>query len=369
MARVASDIAFTPIVKSLQARKGSRRAYAHMEANGSWRTDITPELEAFIAAQRSVFLATVNGEGQPYIQHRGGPPGFLRALDPRTLAFVDFSGNRQYITSGNLLENPKAHLFLIDYRQRKRVKIWGEARMVEADDAWLSRLMPEGYKARPEQVLLCDHPGQHPAQAEVAGGPAADHRAGDAEHDGEDPAHRIRTGLDQPGQDADDEAAEDVTEDSTEHVASRSVVGMTRGILAAGCARQQQPWSPCTCPCRAGSGCAGTRWEFVPVRVGMRAQHAGDHELRAGEFLAEHAHERDGAAFAHVHRRLAEEVLAGLVDRVLQPRRQRRRIPAGARLLQVQADLCAVRRILQQFPAAVRRRACRPAWAAGAGSA
>ncbi len=154
MARVASDIAFTPIVKSLQARKGSRRAYAHMEANGSWRTDITPELEAFIAAQRSVFLATVNGEGQPYIQHRGGPPGFLRALDPRTLAFVDFSGNRLYITSGNLLENPKAHLFLIDYRQRKRVKIWGEARMVEADDAWLSRLMPEGYKARPEQVLL-----------------------------------------------------------------------------------------------------------------------------------------------------------------------------------------------------------------------
>ena len=154
MARIASDIAFTPIVKSLQARKGSRRAYAHMEQNGSWQTDITPELAEFIAAQRSVFLATVNAEGQPYIQHRGGPPGFLRVLDEHTLGFVDFSGNRQFISSGNLIENPKAHLFLIDYQQRKRVKVWGEARMVEATDAWLAKLMPEGYKARPEQVLL-----------------------------------------------------------------------------------------------------------------------------------------------------------------------------------------------------------------------
>jgi uncharacterized protein len=154
MERVSSDIAFTPIVKSLQARKGSRRAYAHMEQAGAWETRITPDLADFIAAQRSVFLATVNGEGQPYIQHRGGPPGFLRVVDEHTLAFVDFTGNRQYISSGNLLENPKAHLFLIDYQQRKRVKVWGEAKMVEATDEWLATLMPEGYKARPEQVLL-----------------------------------------------------------------------------------------------------------------------------------------------------------------------------------------------------------------------
>ncbi len=154
MPKPSSDIAFTPIVKSLQERKGSRRAYANMERNGSWETEISPDLEAFIAAQRSVFLATVNSDGQPYIQHRGGPPGFLRVVDRKTLAFVDFSGNRQYISSGNLLENPKAHLFLIDYQHRKRVKIWGEARMVEATDDWLARLMPEGYKARPEQVLL-----------------------------------------------------------------------------------------------------------------------------------------------------------------------------------------------------------------------
>jgi predicted pyridoxine 5'-phosphate oxidase superfamily flavin-nucleotide-binding protein len=152
--RYASDIAFTPTVKALQLRKGSRRAYAHMEEAGSWQTRITPDLEAFIAEQRSVFLATVNAEGQPYIQHRGGPPGFLRVLDEQTLAFVDFAGNRQFISTGNLAENPKAHLFLIDYRLRKRVKIWGEVRVVDVDAELLARLMPEGYKARPEQIMI-----------------------------------------------------------------------------------------------------------------------------------------------------------------------------------------------------------------------
>lgn len=152
--RYASDVAFTPAVKALQKRKGSRRAYANMEENGSWETKITPELEAFIAEQRSMFLATVNADGQPYIQHRGGPPGFLRVLDAHTLAFVDFVGNRQYISTGNLAENPKAHLFLVDYRHRKRVKVWGDARMVETTPELLARLMPEGYRAKPDQVLL-----------------------------------------------------------------------------------------------------------------------------------------------------------------------------------------------------------------------
>ena len=150
----ASDIAFTPTIKALQSLKGSRRAYARMEESGSWQTSITPDLAAFIAEQRSVFLATVNSEGQPYIQHRGGPPGFLRVLDDRMLAFIDFSGNRQFISTGNLAENPKAHLFLIDYRHRRRVKIWGEARAVAVDDDLLARLRPEGYKARSEQVLV-----------------------------------------------------------------------------------------------------------------------------------------------------------------------------------------------------------------------
>jgi uncharacterized protein len=150
----SSDVAFTPSVKAVQTRKGSRGAYARMEERGGWKTRITPDLADFIGAQTSIFLATVSADGQPYIQHRGGPPGFLRVLDDRTLGFADFAGNRQYITQGNLAENPKAHLFLIDYAQRKRVKVWGEASVVEGDAALLAKLMPEGYKARPEQVIL-----------------------------------------------------------------------------------------------------------------------------------------------------------------------------------------------------------------------
>jgi predicted pyridoxine 5'-phosphate oxidase superfamily flavin-nucleotide-binding protein len=150
----SSDVAFTPTVKAIQARKGSRRGYAHQEEKGAWPTTIPPDLKAFIEAQTSVFLATANRDGQPYIQHRGGPAGFLRVLDETTIAFVDFAGNRQYITTGNLLDNPKAYLFLIDYTYRRRIKIWGTARIVEADEALLAKLMPETYKARPEQVVI-----------------------------------------------------------------------------------------------------------------------------------------------------------------------------------------------------------------------
>jgi predicted pyridoxine 5'-phosphate oxidase superfamily flavin-nucleotide-binding protein len=149
-----SDVAFTDTVKAIQRRKGSRSAYARMEAGGSWEQAITPDLKTEIEAQTSVFLATANRAGQPYIQHRGGPAGFLRVLDEHTLGFADFTGNRQYITQGNLEENPKAHLFLIDYAQRRRIKLWGTARVVEGDDALLQRLMPAGYRARPEQALV-----------------------------------------------------------------------------------------------------------------------------------------------------------------------------------------------------------------------
>lgn len=150
----ASDIVFSPTVKAIQTRKGSRDGYARMEAKGSWPTTITPDLANFIAAQTSIFLATANADGQPYIQHRGGPPGFLRVLDDKTIAFVDYTGNRQYITAGNLADNPKAQLFLIDYIDRQRIKIWGEARIVEGDDALTAQLMPADYDARPEQVLI-----------------------------------------------------------------------------------------------------------------------------------------------------------------------------------------------------------------------
>ena len=150
----SSDVAFTATVKAIQARKGSRRSYAQMEEKGGWTTVITPELADFIAAQTSVFLATANAEGQPYIQHRGGPPGFLRVLDDKTIGFVDFAGKRQYITQGNLADNPKAYLFLIDYAHRRRIKIWGTARVVEGDVELMKKLMPEGYRARPEQVIF-----------------------------------------------------------------------------------------------------------------------------------------------------------------------------------------------------------------------
>jgi len=150
----SSDIAFTPAVKAIQQRKGSRKAYARMEEAGDWKTRIDEYLKAFIEQQTSVFMATVNGDGQPYIQHRGGPAGFLRVLDSETIGFVDFIGNKQYISLGNLAENPKAHLFLIDYANRRRVKIWGEARVVEGDEKLTTRLMPPAYKARASQVIL-----------------------------------------------------------------------------------------------------------------------------------------------------------------------------------------------------------------------
>lgn len=152
--RYASDIAFTPTVKAVQQRKGSRASYERMEAGRGWSTTITPDLADFIAAQTSVFFGTASADGQPYIQHRGGPPGFLRVLDERTVAFADYRGNRQYISQGNLADNPKAFLFLIDYAHRQRIKIWGAARVVEDDAQLVQSLMPEGYKARPEQAFV-----------------------------------------------------------------------------------------------------------------------------------------------------------------------------------------------------------------------
>ena len=149
-----SDVAFTPTVKAIQQRKGSRANYERMETGRGWSTTITPDLADFIAAQTSVFLGTASADGQPYIQHRGGPPGFLRVLDERTIAFADYRGNRQYISQGNLADNPQAFLFLIDYAHRQRIKIWGEARVVEDDPQLVQSLMPEGYKARPEQAFI-----------------------------------------------------------------------------------------------------------------------------------------------------------------------------------------------------------------------
>ncbi len=142
MNKPVSDVAFTPAVKAEQARRGSRAQYERMERTKSWPDRITPDLAALLENTRSFFLGTASADGQPYIQHRGGPPGFLKVLDERTLGFADLAGNRQYITAGNLAENPRAIIFLMDYARRLRIKIWGRARVVEDDDKLLSRLRP-----------------------------------------------------------------------------------------------------------------------------------------------------------------------------------------------------------------------------------
>jgi predicted pyridoxine 5'-phosphate oxidase superfamily flavin-nucleotide-binding protein len=150
----SSDVAFTPAVKAIQARKGSREGYARVEENGGWRTEIDDKLAGFLANTNSFYLATATADGQPYIQHRGGPTGFIKILDKTAIAFADFTGNRQYLTQGNLSENPKAYIFIMDYAHRRRVKIWGEAKVIDDDPALTEALMPKGYKARPEQVIL-----------------------------------------------------------------------------------------------------------------------------------------------------------------------------------------------------------------------
>jgi len=150
----SSDVAFTPAVKAIQTKKGSREGYAEVERNGGWRTEIDDKLAAFLANTNSFYLATATADGQPYIQHRGGPKGFVKVLDKHTIAFADYAGNRQYLTQGNLSENSKAHIFIMDYAHRRRVKLWGEARVIGDDPALLDSLMPKGYRARPEQVIL-----------------------------------------------------------------------------------------------------------------------------------------------------------------------------------------------------------------------
>jgi len=155
MATAASDIAFTDAVKAVQTRRGSREIYARREAGGGFRTEITDDLVGFLGDVDTAYLATASADRQPYAQHRGGPKGFIRRVGERTLGFADFKGNRQYVTTGNLMENSRAFLFLMDYAHRRRVKIWGRARVVE-DPRLIETLMPAGYRARPEQAILFD---------------------------------------------------------------------------------------------------------------------------------------------------------------------------------------------------------------------
>ena len=154
MTRPVSDVAFTPAVKAAQERNGSRAGYARMEQKRGWRDTVTDELAAFLAQRDSAYLGTASADGQPYIQHRGGPKGFLKVLDDKRLAFADFKGNRQYISLGNMSENPRAHLFLMDYANRQRIKVWGRAEAVEDDPGLLERLADPAYGGVPERAIV-----------------------------------------------------------------------------------------------------------------------------------------------------------------------------------------------------------------------
>ena len=154
MREYVSDIAFTDKVKAVQKQQGSRETYAHMEQGVGWENTVTKRLSDFIAERDSFYLATVNGEGQPYIQHRGGPKGFLKVIDDKKIGFADFRGNRQYISYGNLQENNKVCLFLMDYPNRTRIKIWGTAEVNEQDESLINALSVSGYAAVPEGAFI-----------------------------------------------------------------------------------------------------------------------------------------------------------------------------------------------------------------------
>jgi len=154
MREYVSDIAFTDKVKEIQKQHGSRDTYAHMEQRGSWENTVTKQLRDFIAERDSFYMATVNSEGQPYIQHRGGSKGFLKVIDKHTLGFADFKGNRQYISYGNLEENNKVCLFFMDYPNRTRIKLWGTAEVNEEDEALIKQLSVSDYKGAVERAFI-----------------------------------------------------------------------------------------------------------------------------------------------------------------------------------------------------------------------
>lgn len=154
MREYVSDIAFTDKVKEIQKQKGSRDIYANMEQRGSWDDTVTDYLAGFIAERDSFYMATVSSEGQPYIQHRGGPKGFIKVIDKHTLGFADFRGNRQYISYGNLEENNKVCLFFMDYPNRTRIKLWGTSVVNETDEALIEQLSVSDYKGEVERAIL-----------------------------------------------------------------------------------------------------------------------------------------------------------------------------------------------------------------------
>lgn len=156
MPQYPSDIAFTDSVKAIQSSKGSRESYAVVEEGQGWETEVTPQLAAFLAELDMFYMSTANAVGQPYIQYRGGAPGFLKVVDKKSLGFADFGGNRQYVTLGNLADNSKACIFLMDYVNRRRIKLWGNARVIEDDSELIEQLRDSSYPKYPERAILFD---------------------------------------------------------------------------------------------------------------------------------------------------------------------------------------------------------------------
>ena len=148
------EVMCSATVRAEQSRRGSRKGYAHAAAKGRFRHELPDEVIDFIAGRNSAYLATASADGQPYVQHRGGPAGFLRVLDRRTVAFADYTGNRQYISAGNLADNERAFMFLMDYAEARRLKLWGRARVVADDPDVLARVADPGYGARIEQAIV-----------------------------------------------------------------------------------------------------------------------------------------------------------------------------------------------------------------------
>ena len=144
------DVMFSPSVKAEQARLGSRAMFEGRE----WKTEITDDLRQFLGVIDTFFFATASADGRPYIQHRGGPPGFLKTIGTHTLAFADFAGNRQYISLGHLKENDRAHIFILHFATQQRVKLWGRARVIENDLELMERLVDPAYKARPQRAIV-----------------------------------------------------------------------------------------------------------------------------------------------------------------------------------------------------------------------
>ena len=143
------DVMFSPAVKAEQARLGSRASFEDRD----WQTEITDDLRQFLVAIDTFFFATASADGRPYIQHRGGPAGFLKPIGTHMLAFADFAGNRQYITLGHLKENDRAHIFILHFATQQRLKLWGRARVVEDDAELMERLVDPAYKAKPQRAI------------------------------------------------------------------------------------------------------------------------------------------------------------------------------------------------------------------------